>query len=88
MYFGAVDHDTVAIMFSTKWCPYCRKTKEYFAANKIAYIERDVESSDEDMTAFLDLGGQAYPLILLRNRKIIGFQKNALDQLLGISPES
>ena len=31
------------VMYSTSWCGYCKKAKNYFEANKIAYIEKDIE---------------------------------------------
>lgn len=31
------------VLYSTSWCPHCKLAKEYFAAKKIPYVNRDVE---------------------------------------------
>lgn len=35
------------VLFSTSWCPHCSEAKNYFARNKIPFINKDVESDSE-----------------------------------------
>jgi len=81
-YFVDVKKETRVIMFGTKWCQYCAKAREYFAANNISYIDKDVESSDKAMKLFKQLEGNSYPLTLSRGVKIVGFNKGIYDDLL------
>jgi mycoredoxin len=83
-YFLDVKKETKVIMFGTKWCQYCAKAREYFTANNIAYIDNDVEGSNDAMKVFKELQGNSYPLVLLRGVKIVGFNKDAYDDLLKI----
>jgi glutaredoxin len=35
------------ILYSTTWCYHCNKARDYFKANKIPYVNRDVEQDKQ-----------------------------------------
>lgn len=70
------------IMYSTKWCPYCHRAREYFKRHSFDYIEYDIEASAENLAKFRELGGRGVPLIVLGDRRLDGFSPRAFDDLL------
>ena len=72
-------------MFATSWCPYCRKAREYFAANNIPYVELDVEKSEEAKQRYRVLGGKGVPVILVGEQRLNGYSEQRLAQLLKAS---
>lgn len=73
------------IMFSTPTCSFCNQAKRYFREKNIRF--RDVDVS-KDPQAAADMqrrtGQSGVPVILINNRPVIGFDKNKINQLLGI----
>ncbi len=60
--------------------------KEYFKKNSIEYIEHNVASDLQERQNMLDKSGQlGVPVILVDDQVIIGFNKPALDKLLGLA---
>lgn len=70
------------VLYSASWCPYCAKAKEYFAANKIAYTEMDIEKSPVAKQQYEQLGGGSIPKVLIGDRMIVGFIPSAFDAAL------
>jgi glutaredoxin len=70
------------IMYSTRWCPYCRKARAYFEGHKIAYVEYDVEASAENRQQFEALKGRGVPLILVGDKRMEGFSARSFEALL------
>ena len=50
------------VMYSTQWCPYCRKARAYFERHKIAYVEYDIEASAQNRVRYQTLNGRGVPL--------------------------
>ena len=73
---------TPVIMYTTQWCPYCHRAREYLKRHSVAYIEYDVEASTEHSARFRDLNGTAVPLILVGDRRLQGFSPRSFDGLL------
>ena len=73
------------IMFSTPTCSYCTLAKRYFREKNIRF--RDVDVS-RDQRAASDMqrrtGQSGVPVIMINNRPIVGFDKNKINQILGI----
>ena len=70
------------IMYSTRWCPYCKKAREYFKRHKFSYIEYDIEASATNLERFHALNGNGVPLILVGERRMQGFTPQAFEALL------
>jgi glutaredoxin len=69
-------------MFSTAWCPHCKRAKAYFAQKGVSYREVDIEASDEGRREFESYGGGGVPLILAGEKRMRGFDPAAMDHLL------
>jgi glutaredoxin len=70
------------VMYSTKWCPYCHRAREYFKRHSIDYVEHDIEASAEKLAEFRKLGGRGVPLILLGDKRLEGFSASSFNELL------
>ncbi len=63
------------IMYSTSWCGYCKKAREYFHKKGIKYREYDIEKSRSAKRAYDKIDGQGVPVILVGNKKMTGFSE-------------
>jgi glutaredoxin len=70
------------VMYSTSWCPHCKRARAYFARNGVAYQNIDVEKSEAGKRDFAALGGGGVPLILVGGKAMRGFDSTRMDQLL------
>lgn len=61
------------IMYSTSWCGYCRKARNYFKQNNIPFKEYDIEKSKSAKKRYDALGGNGIPLIVVGKKKVQGF---------------
>ncbi len=74
------------VMYATSWCQYCKKQREYFAANNIAYEEIDVEESESNKLMYQALQGTGYPLIYVGYRRFSGYSEdNLLNAIAEVS---
>ena len=73
-------------IYTTPSCVYCRMTKDFFAANNIHYQELDVARDIEARNEMISKSGQfGVPVIEIDGKFVIGFDRQRLAELLGIS---
>lgn len=70
------------VMYSTKWCPYCRKARLFFRQANIPYTEYDVEKSANANKEYLRISGRGVPVFVIGERIIQGFDKTAIREAL------
>ena len=74
------------IIYSTPTCHYCNMAKDYFNENKIKYESFDVASNMEKRKEMMEKSGQlGVPVIIIDDKVVVGFDRNKLAELLGIS---
>lgn len=71
-----------AVMYSTATCGYCRAARQWFAANNVPWIERDVETDPSAAADFRDLEGHGTPLIFVGYRRIDGYSEEELARVV------
>jgi len=78
--FGDIvsESDGNVILYATKWCNYCRKTREFLSSNNIDYIEYDIESSAYGASEYRRLKGKGVPLLLINSTVIRGYNPRAI----------
>ncbi len=73
------------IVFSTPACSFCNAAKHYFRQQGIKF--RDVDVS-RDPAAARDMvrrpGQQGVPVIDISGKIVVGFDRNKINQLLGL----
>ncbi len=75
--FGPPEYTAVeneVILYATDWCGYCRKTRELFKENDIAYVEHDIEKSEKRLAEYRRLGGTGVPLLKINGNVIHGYR--------------
>lgn len=70
------------VLFATKWCGYCAKTRAFFDKHGIPYTEHDIEDSPEAARQMLALGGFGVPVVVVGDKVIRGYQPAALTAAL------
>jgi len=73
---------TPVVMYSTQWCPYCRKAHAYFKRHKFSYVEYDIEASAQNLANFRALNGRGVPLIVVGDKRMQGFSPKSFEDLL------
>ena len=75
--------DEKVIIYSTQWCPYCKRAKEYLVSNNISFFERDIESGDKIINQLYgSIGSEGIPKIVIGDKIINGFNTAVLRQEL------
>jgi len=69
------------VLYATSWCPHCKRAREYFSKNGIAYLEYDIEKSEQAKRMYDLVGGQGVPLILVNRTKIQGFNQAKFEAI-------
>src|SRR5262245_34783431 len=73
-----------AVVYTTPTCPYCRMAKDYLAQRGVPFTERDVAADPAAAQELQRLTGQrAVPVIQLDGQTVVGFDRRALDRVLG-----
>lgn len=67
------------IMYSTATCPYCEKARQWFTSNNVAWVERDVETSETARKQWQDMGALGTPVIVINGKRLNGFTEGALE---------
>ena len=71
------------VIFSTSWCPACQAARRYMDSKGISYRDVDVEKSSEGANEYRRQGGDgSVPLIVVGDRKMVGFSSAELDSML------
>ncbi|MDQ5985086.1 MAG: hypothetical protein CSYNP_00790 [Syntrophus sp. SKADARSKE-3] len=71
------------ILYTTSWCPYCKKAKEFFNNRNIYFTEYDIEKDREaaERKKQLDSRG-GVPFAIINGQQIHGYSPNAYEKAL------
>lgn len=73
-------------LYSTNSCPWCSVAKQYLEDNEISFEEIDVSSDYEAAMKMVQMSGsQGVPQIQIDEEIIVGFNKEAIDNLLELN---
>ena len=79
---SAVDLERNIVLYSTSWCPWCRRTRELFAAEKVPILEHDVEADPAAAREKERLApGTGVPVVTFGGRVVRGFSEQELRRL-------
>jgi glutaredoxin len=79
----------VVTIYGTSWCGACRTARQYFTARKIPFADKDVEHDADaarelaDKAAKMGIPTDRVPVIDVRGRLLLGFDKTRIEALLG-----
>lgn len=73
------------VMYGTKTCIWCAKTREFLKEHRIKYKEINVGNNEKAAHKMIEKSGQnGTPVIEVGKEMIIGFDKDRLRKLLKI----
>lgn len=78
------------MLYALSTCPYCRMTKKYLDDNGVHYDVIDVdllegEEKDAAIAKVRELsGGASFPVLVVDGDVIVGFNKAAIKERLGL----
>ncbi|WP_101758795.1 glutaredoxin domain-containing protein [Oceanicoccus sp. KOV_DT_Chl] len=70
------------VLYTTAWCPYCRKARDYFEQANIPYTEYDVEKSARAYQEYQQISGRGVPVIRIGDRIIQGYNPASIRDAL------
>jgi len=67
-------------VYSTPTCPWCHKAKDYLKSKGVQFKDIDVSKDDKAAEEMFNKTGQlSVPVIIIREKVIVGFDKDAID---------
>lgn len=69
-------------IFTTDSCTYCAAAKQFLAGKKVAYTEFNLDRSEKARQVFGMLNGRGVPLIIVGERRLVGFDAGMLGRVL------
>ncbi len=77
------------IVYSTPTCPYCKLTKEFLKEKDISFKEIDVSADAASANEMVKKSGQmGVPVIDIDGQVIVGWNKAALEEALGMKQKA
>ena len=72
-------------VYSAVWCPWCKKAKEWLAANKVPFQVVDVEKEPKAAEDMVKKSGQTgIPVVEIDGEVIVGFDVDRMKKALKI----
>jgi glutaredoxin len=71
------------VLYTTSWCPYCRKARDYLRSRGVDFIEYDIEKDKEAAVRKRQLDNRGgVPFAIINGRSISGFSASAYERAL------
>jgi len=72
-------------IYSTPSCVYCKMAKDFFKKNNVSFVDYNVaEDIDKAEEMVEKTGQQGVPVIDIDGKIIIGFDKESIEEALGL----
>jgi len=72
-------------LFTTSWCPYCKRARAYFQGRGIPYTEHDIEKEEGAGARLVELtGSHAVPTAVIGDELVRGYSPSAYQSALGL----
>lgn len=72
------------VVYSSNTCPYCVSAKNYLNENGVDFEEKNIQTNAEARQELMQMGHMGVPVILVDDEEIVGFDKNRIDNALGL----
>jgi len=74
------------IVYTTPTCPWCQMVKRYLQARGIPFTEIDVSADYNAAVEMVRKSGQTgVPVVEIGGEIVVGFDRERIDQLLGLA---
>ena len=73
-------------LYTTPWCPHCRRARQWFRHNGIPFVERDIEKDAVNRRALIALNPRgSVPTIDVDGRVLVGFSERQVGAAIARS---
>jgi mycoredoxin len=73
---------TRVVIYTTQWCPYCKRLRADLAASHVPYTEIDVERAFQGQLGFWALRGRGVPVSAIGPKIVYGYRVDEIAQAL------
>jgi glutaredoxin len=79
----------VVTLYGASWCGACKQAREYLRSRRIPFADRDIERDKgaarelQEKARRLGIGADRIPVLDVRGRLLVGFDRARLEALLG-----
>jgi len=71
------------VVYTTSWCPWCKKTLHWLDEKRVSYVNKDIEANPAWRTELVEKTGRAsIPVVEIDGQQIRGFDQSAMERLL------
>ena len=78
-------NENKVLVYSTEWCPWCHRVKEWLTKQGVKYEDRDVEKNEKFAEEMMKKTKQSgIPVVDINGEAIIGYNEPAMRKALGI----
>lgn len=77
-------------VYTLSYCPWCKKTKKFFADRKVPVdcVDYDLVSEDEQKEILNEMrnkskGSVAFPFVIIEDEVVVGYNPERYEELLG-----
>ena len=78
---STLEHKQQVVMYSTAWCGYCKKARQYFKKNNIAYTDYDIEKDTAAKKRYKKMLASGVPVILVGKIRMNGFSEKGFEKI-------
>lgn len=71
-------------IYTSNTCPHCKAAKNYLKENNIDFEEKNVDEDRSAIDYLVENGHRGVPVINIDGEDIVGFNKEAVDEKLGL----
>ncbi len=76
-------------IYSTPTCPYCKLAKEFLTEQKVQFTDINVADNPAAANEMVKLSGQmGVPVIDIDGQVVVGWNKGALEEALGVKQKA
>jgi glutaredoxin len=80
---GGAAADGPVVVYTTSWCPWCRKTLAWLDEQGVAYVNKDIERNLAWRRELIEKTGQAaIPVVEIHGELVRGFDPQRMNELL------
>jgi len=74
---------SVAVLYSTAWCPYCKAARELLDKRGVEYIEIDVEKQPDRQQHLIDkFHVSGFPILEVGDDIVVGYEPGEIEKLI------
>jgi glutaredoxin len=76
------------VLYMTRWCKYCAKTRDLLKSLKVKFEEKDIEQNQEAMMELMNMAQAArvevngVPVVRIGNTLVVGYNPQRIENLI------